>query len=88
MRLAAIRTYYWNASFVFLNLDELKEWIELMPTEARNYPISIKVGLWGTALAKTWRLAKLLTIQNLILVVHPITSMNIPRQRANDVKYL
>ena len=88
MRLAAIRTYYWNASFVFLNLDELKEWIELMPTEARNHPISIEVGLWGTAPAKTWRLAKPLTIQNLILVVHPNTSMNIPRQRANDLEYL
>ena len=71
-----------------MNLDDLKKFIELMPTEAKNYPISIEVGLWGKAPAKTWALAKSIKINHLTLVIHPNTAMNIPKQRTNDLEFL
>ena len=47
IRYTVIDLYYWKASFVFMDLDELRIWIELIPAEAKNHPISIEVGLWG-----------------------------------------
>ena len=45
---------YWKAFFIFifLNPDNLKIHIELMPYKAKNYPIIIEVGLWGRAPAE------------------------------------
>lgn len=88
IRRTVIDLYYWKASFVFMDLDELRIWIELIPAEAKNHPISIEVGLWGTAPAKTWTMAKSLNIHNLTLVIHPNTSMNIPKNRTNDLESL
>lgn len=69
--------HYWKATFVFTNLDELRHWIDLVPTEARNQPISIEVGLWEKAPATKWAMAESLNIQHLTLVIPPNTSMNI-----------
>ena len=80
--------HYWKASFVFLNLDELKCNMESMPTEAKSYLIPIEVGLWGKSPAKTWALAKSLIIYHLELVIHPNTSMNIPKKHINDLVFL
>ena len=71
-----------------MDLDELRIWIELIPAEAKNHPISIEVGLWGTAPAKTWTMAKSLNIHNLTLVIHLNTFMNIPKNRTNDLESL
>ena len=71
-----------------MDLDELRYWIDLIPKEARNHPISIEVGLWGTAPKKTWTMAKSLNIHNLTLVIHPNTFMNIPQNHTNDLEYL
>ena len=55
-------THYWKASFTFFDRDELRRWIELIPIEAKSYPMSIEVGLWGNAPAKTWAMANSLNI--------------------------
>ena len=88
IRDSVIDIHYWKASFVFINLDELRHWNDLIPTEATNHPISIEVGLRGKAPATTWAMAKSLNIQYLTLVIHPKTSMNIPRKRINNLDYL
>lgn len=88
IRDTAINIYYWKASFVFINLDELRYWIDLILTEARNHPVSIEVGLWGKAPAKRWAMAKSRNIQYLTWVIHPNTSMNIPKQRINNLEFL
>ena len=88
IRDTVINIYYWKESFEFMNLDELTQWIDLMPMEARNHPISIEVGLWGNAPAKTWAMANSLNIQHLTLVIHLNTSMNIPRQHINNLEFL
>ena len=80
--------HYWKASFVLLNLDELKNYIESMPAEAKRYPIPIEVGLWGKSPAKTWALAKSIIIYHLGLFIRPKTSMNIPKKHINDVSCL
>ena len=45
----AINIHYGKASFVFMNLDELRRWIELIPMEARNIILRNAVMLrsWG-----------------------------------------
>ena len=88
IRDTAINMHYWKVSFFFMNLDQLRHWINLIPMEARNHPISIEVGLWGNASAKTWAMANSLDIQHLTLVIHPNTSMNIPRQHINNLEFL
>ena len=37
IRKTAIVIHYWKAPFVFYNLDELKDYIESMPTEAKSF---------------------------------------------------
>ncbi len=88
IRKTAIDIHYWKAPFVFYNLDELKHYIESMPTEAKSYPISIEVGLLGKSPAKTWALAESINIHHLTLVIHKNTSMNIPKQHINDLEFL
>ena len=66
----------------------MKNYIELRPAEAKNYLISIEVGLWCKAPAMMWALVKSLNIRYLILIIHLNTSMNIPKQRVNDLGFL
>ena len=37
IRKTAIDIHYWKAPFIFYNLDELKDYFESMPTEAKRY---------------------------------------------------
>ena len=88
IRHTAIDVCSWKASFVFLNLDNKKDYFKLMPAEAKEYLISSEVGLLGKASAMIWALVKSLDIRYLILFVHLNTSMNIPKQYINDLESL
>ena len=88
IRYTAIDVYCWKASFVFLDLDDMKDYIELMPAEAKNYMISIEVGLWGKAPVMIWALAKSLNIHQLLLIIHLNTSLNVHKQRINNLEFL
>ena len=59
-----------------------------MPSEAHSVPLYIEVGLLGSSPRKTWVKAKSLNIDNLTLVLHPSTQINIPTKHRNDLEHL
>lgn len=88
LRRTAIDLFYTGRSFVLKDLNEFQSFIRHMPIEAQRLPFSIEVGLWGSSPRKTWAMAKSLNIDNLTLVLHPNTNINIPTKHRNDLEHL